>query len=428
MQRVLSQRLYYGWVVVVAVTAVTLLVSGGVRSALGVLIHPLEDDLGWSRTAISFGVSIGLLLFGAAAPLAGWLTDRFGPRRLMLAGLVLIAVSTSAGAVMTSLWQFTLFWGVLGGIGTGVAGAVLGATVANRWFVERRGVVLGVFGAATSAGQLVFVPVLMWLVGAVGWRVATVGLTACAAALVAPVLLLMRDAPADVGLRAYGDVPASRSPVSRAAPGREPDAGGWVMKRAVRTPEFWLLAGSFGVCGATSNGLVGTHFIPHSLDHGIGEATAAGALAVMGAFNFVGTLASGWLTDRYDPRKLLGVYYSFRGLSLFVLPFVTDFSGLAVFAVVFGLDYIATVPPTAALTADIFGRRHVGAVYGWVFFSHQLGAALAAYLGGVSRDVLGDYTTTFFAAGVLAVLGGAMALRIDRGPRPRSPEPVPTGA
>lgn len=213
-----------------------------------------------------------------------------------------------------------------------------------------------------------------------------------------------------------------------------PDAkGGGTMRRAVRVPEFWLLAGSFFICGATSNGLIGTHLIPHSIDHGIGAVTAASVLAVMGAMNFIGTICSGWLTDRFDPRKLLALYYSFRGLSLFVLPFVTDFSGLTLFAVVFGLDYIATVPPTAALVADIFGRKQVGTVFGWVFCAHQFGAALAAYLGGVVRDLLGDYQVAFLAAGVLAVVAGAMALRIGRDLSPQgqpgaAPEGSPAGA
>jgi predicted MFS family arabinose efflux permease len=222
----------------------------------------------------------------------------------------------------------------------------------------------------------------------------------------------MRDDPADLGLRPYG-VPASAP-----GPGQIVARPGEVMGRALRSPQFWLLSGSFFVCGATSNGLIGTHFIPHSVDCGIPEVTAAGTLALMGSMNFVGTIASGWLTDRYDPRKLLLAYYSFRGLSLFLLPFVTDPAGLAVFAVMFGLDYIATVPPTVALVADTFGRKNVGTVFGWVFFSHQVGGAATAYLGGVARVTLGDYQLAFIAAGALALLGGLMAYSVSRKPEP----------
>jgi MFS family permease len=421
MLRSLSARVFYGWVVV-GVVFVALLVSAGVRAAPTVLINPIEDELGWTRAAVSFAVSIGLLLYGVAGPVAGWLMDRFGPTRVTLVGLAVIGLSTLAAAAVTELWQLNLFWGLLSGIGTGFVAPVLGAAVATRWFSARRGLVLGVFGAAASAGQLVSVPAVMWLVLTLGWREATVALALSSLVVLGPVALLMRDDPAPLGLRRYGDdaddsVAAGRALAPQAAPALDDEpAPGSAMRRAVRTPEFWLLSGSFFICGASSNGIVGVHFVPHSIDHGIPATTAAGALAVMGAMNFVGTIASGWLTDRYDPRKLLAVYYSLRGLSLFLLPFVTDFGGLAVFSVFFGLDYIATVPPTVALVSDAFGRRSVGTVFGWVFLFHQLGAALAAWLGGVARDALGDYQAAFLTAGALAVLAAGLALRVKRGP------------
>jgi len=422
----LSKRLYYGWIVV-GIVFVALLVSAGVRAAPTVLVNPLETELGWSRATISFAVSIGLLLYGLSGPVAGWLMDRFGPKRLMLAGLAIIGTSTLAGATVTELWQLNLFWGVLSGIGTGIVAPVLGATVANRWFVERRGLVLGIFGAAASAGQLVAVPALMWLVVVIGWRQGTVLLAGAVMLVLLPVLFLMRDDPSRMGLRPYGGRGPEAQPAAEESPAPEPgtplaDAQRrGVMSRTVRAPEFWLLSGSFFICGASSNGIIGVHFVPHSIDHGIPEVTAASVLALMGAMNFVGTLASGWLTDRYDPRKLLAVYYSLRGLSLLLLPFVTEFAGLAVFAVFFGLDYIATVPPTVALVADRFGRMNVGTVFGWVFFSHQIGAALASYLGGVSRDSFGDYTAAFLGAGILAVLAAMMALLVRRRPASANP-------
>jgi sugar phosphate permease len=408
MHKRISGRLYYGWIVVGA-TAVTLLVSAGVRSAPGVFLNSLQADMGWSLAAISFAVSIGLLLFGLVGPLTGWLMDRFGPRLVMLAGIALIGASMAASARMTALWQLNLFWGALSGIGTGVAGSVLGAAVANRWFVARRGLVIGIFGAATSAGQLIFVPLLAWLESAIGWRSSVLTLAGIAALLLAPVLLLMRDDPADLGLRPYGGPAPEPSNLAR-------ESAGGVMRRALRVPEFWLLAGSFFICGATSNGLIGTHLIAHAHDHGIAKGTAAGMLALMGTMNFVGTIASGWLTDRYNPRKLLACYYGFRGISLFLLPFVSSLGGLAVFAILFGLDYIATVPPTTALVADIFGRKNVGTVFGWVFCAHQIGAALAAWLGGLARDLTGDYGVAFLAAAALAMTAALLSLRIGRAP------------
>jgi sugar phosphate permease len=416
MHKLIGGRFYYGWIVVAA-TALTLLVSAGVRSAPGVFLDTLHTDMGWSLAAISFAVSIGLLLFGLVGPLTGWLMNRFGPRRVMLGGILLISASMAASARMTALWQLNLFWGALSGLGTGIAGSVLGAAVASRWFVARRGLVIGIFGAATSAGQLLFVTLLAWLESAIGWRGSVMTLAGVAALLLAPILLLMRDDPADLGLRPYGGAALEPSAVAR-------QASGGVMRRALRVPEFWLLAGSFFICGATSNGLIGTHLIAHAHDHGIAKSTAAGMLALMGTMNFIGTITSGWLTDRYNPRMLLACYYGFRGLSLLVLPFGTNLGGLTVFAILFGLDYIATVPPTTALVADIFGRKNVGVVFGWVFCAHQIGAALMAWLGGLTRELTGDYGMAFIAAAALAMTAALLSLRIGRAPATQQVEAV----
>jgi predicted MFS family arabinose efflux permease len=318
-----------------------------------------------------------------------------------------------ASALMQAPWQMMLFWGAISGLATGLVGAVMGTAVANRWFYARRGLVLGIFGAATSAGQLIFLPAIVWMVGLIGWRGASYALAAFAAALVPLVFLLMRDNPADVGQLPYG---LAKAP----PPAPRPNALA-VMGRAVRSPAFWLLCATFFICGATSNGLVGTHLVPHAVDHGISQTTAAGVLALMGMMNFVGTLGSGWLTDRYDPRRLLAIYYGFRGISLLFLPFVTEPFGLALFAILFGLDYIATVPPTSALVADTFGRQNAGTVFGWVFCAHQIGAALAAWLGGLTRDLTGDYGLAFLAAGVLAITATVLSLGINRA---ASPAPV----
>lgn len=402
----MRRDLFYGWIVV-GVTVATLLISAGIRAAPGVLIVPLEDDTGWSRSMLSFAVSIGLLLFGLAGPLAGWWVDRYGPRRVMLGGLVLMAISMAISAFVREPWQLVVVWGGLSGLATGLAGAVLGTAVASRWFVARRGLVIGMFGAATSAGQLIFLPVIAALAMAIGWRGATFALGIGALLLLPLVFLLMRNSPADVGRYPYGLTSAPPPPPA-------PPAGG-IMALAVRTPAFWLLSGTFFICGATSNGLVGTHFVPHAIEQGITQNAAVAALALMGMMNFVGTLASGWLTDRYDPRMLLAFYYGFRGISLIFLPVLTTPYGLIFFAILFGLDYIATVPPTAALVADTFGRQNAGTVFGWVFCMHQVGAALAAWLGGIARESLGDYTAAFIFAGALAIGATVLALRIRRG-------------
>lgn len=400
---------FYSWVIV-SITALILIASAGVRSAPGVMLLPMQGETGWSLSILSLAASSGLLLFGLTAPFSGALMDRFGPRKMVILGIVVLIGSLVASARLQTQWQLFVFWGVLSGVATGLIGTVLGATVATRWFVQHRGLVTGIFGAAGSAGQLVFVPLLMQLVLSLGWRTTVLIVAGIMVALLVPVILLLRDDPADVGLRPYGLSPESAAAGATVRPPGMLET----MQSAIKRQEFWLLAGTFFVCGFTSAGLVGTHLIPYAVDCGIAEITAAGMLALMGAMNFVGTLASGWLTDRYDPRKLLAIYYSFRGLSLLLLPFINTPAGFAFFAILFGLDYIATVPPTIGLVADTFGRRQVGIIYGWVFAAHHIGAALAAWLGGVTREMVGSYGIAFIAAGVLAILAGLLALRIHR--------------
>ncbi len=407
---------HYAWVVVL-VTFFVLLAAAGVRAAPGVLIKPLEAEFGWDRSSISLAIAVSILAFGLGAPLSGGLIDRFGPRRVMLGGLALIVAGLLPLMWLRDLWQLHVFWGLVTGIGTGAVTNVLGATVALRWFRTHRGLVVGAFAAASSAGQLIFIPTLQWVVLQDGWRTAIVALAVATASLVVPVMLLMRDRPADVGRTPFGDDGTEAAAAADAA-----EAGrSTPLRDAARTRDFWLLAGSFFICGYTSNGLIGTHLIPHAVEHGFTEVTAAGAVALMGTMNIVGTLASGWLTDRYDNRRLLAVYYGFRALSIAALPFILEVPWLMVFAVVYGLDWIATVPPTANLTARIYGRGSLGTIYGWIFCSHMVGAALAAWLGGFFRDILGDYHMIFMSAAILGFIAVALTQRISipgAGPRP----------
>jgi MFS family permease len=398
-------RLHYAWVVV-GITFLALLVAAGVRAAPGVLIKPLEAEFGWDRASISLAVAISILTFGLGGPVSGSLVDRFGPRRVMLGGMLVVGVGLLPLLVLTELWQFHLFWGLAVGVGTGAVGNVLGATVAHRWFVRHRGMVIGLFGAASSAGQLAFLPAMMALTMSNGWRTA-IGLVALASlAVLVPVLILMRDRPESVGLRALGD------DGSAASVGQSADNRRTPLRQALRTTDFWLLAGSFFICGYTSNGLVGTHLIPHAIEHGFTEVAAASAVGLMGMMNVVGTLASGWLSDRYDNRKLLAAYYGFRSLSLAALPLILEFPQLLLFAIVYGLDWIATVPPTANLTAKRFGRASLGTLYGWIFFAHMLGAAIAAYIGGFFRGIVGDYHGVFISAALLGFVAVTLSLRI----------------
>jgi MFS family permease len=401
----MRRAIFYGWVVV-AVAAAVVLITAGVRSAPGAFLLTMTAEPGWSTASVSFAAAAGLIVFGFAGPVSGWLMGRIGVKNVVLVSLALTGVALLATSLVREIWQLTLLFGLLSGLGTGLVASVLGPTVAARWFVKDRGLVVGLFGASNSAGQLVFFPVLTAMSVAAGWRVGAIALGVISLALVVPVLLWLRNDPADVGARPRGLTEGAIAHV------RPPDPG--VMRRAIRTADFWFLAGTFFVCGATSNGLVGQHFIPHAVQHGFTPVAASTALAVMGVFNFVGTIASGWLTDRVDPRRLLLVYYGFRGVSLLFLPFVHDAMTIGAFAVLFGLDYIATVPPTVALAADRFGQHNVGIVYGWVFAAHMVGAALAAWVAGIVKESVGDYAAAFVAAGWIAIVAGFAALAIRR--------------
>jgi sugar phosphate permease len=337
--------------------------------------------------------------------------------------LATIAVSSTLTTQISAPWQLDLLWGVANGLATGAIGVTLAAVIASRWFVERRGVVTGMLTASNATGQLVFLPLLGWIVTANGWRTAALTVSVVALGVTLPlVAIFLRDSPAEVGLRAYGAV-ADDPPLVQQNPFRAA-LGGLALASHTRT--FWLLTGSFFVCGATTNGLIGTHLIPASMDHGMSEVAAASLLAVIGVFDLVGTLCSGWLTDRYDPRWLLFWYYGLRGLSLLALPFVIGSShlGQIAFVVFYGLDWVATVPPTVAITAAAFGRERVGVVFGWVFCAHQLGAAVAAWGAGAARTWLGDYQVAFVSAGLLALIASGLVIRIS----PRFPGPVPAGS
>ncbi len=410
---------FYGWVVV-ALTFLTSLNGAGVRSALVVMIYPLEQEFGWSRSAIAGAAAITLFLYGATAPVNGWLLDRFGPRRVMVGALTLLLVGTAGTIYVQELWQFFLFWGIAIGLGAGGTASVLGAAVAHRWFAAQRGLALGILNSAGSTGQLIFLPLLMWLVVAAGWRSSLVLAIAVAAVNLLLVQLWMRDDPSEIGLDLYG---AKKQAQPSDLRGLKPAASRVSVFHAARNADFWMLCGAYFICGGTANGLIGTHLVPHALDLGIPEMTAATAVGIMGAMNFVGTLLSGYLTDRVDPRKVLSLVFALRGVSLFILPYVTDYRGLFIFSVIYGLDWFATVPPIVTLTGDIFGKQSIGRIYGWIFLSHQMGGALAAVGAGEVVMRFGDYHLAFFIGGAMTLVAATMSLMVRRQQHPLSPLP-----
>jgi len=408
--RAAGPRWHYAWVVAL-VTFAVLLVTAGIRATPGLLMVPLEAEFGWSRAAISAAVALNIALFGLIGPFAASAMNRWGIRRLVLIAVGLLAVSVALTTQMHSQWQMTMLWGVCVGTGTGVTSMVLAAVVATRWFDARRGTVLGALSAANATGQLVFLPFLAGVVERHGWRAAALVVSGAAVIVFAVVLVFMRDRPEDLGLRPYGqqaDADPKAAPVALT-----PFAA---LRLAIHSRAFWILAGTFFVCGASTNGLIGTHLIAACHDYGIPQTRSAQLLALMGIFDIIGTTASGWLTDRYSSRHLLFGYYTLRGLSLLYLPSTLEngAGGLGLFAVFYGLDWIATVPPTVRLTGATFGRENTGVVYGWIGASHQLGASLAAFGAGAIRTVAGDYRFAFWIAGALCVLAGMSFLTMGR--------------
>lgn len=412
---VLTRRnIHYGWVMV-GVTFLTSLVSAGAVGAPGVFIVPLQKEFGWSTAEISSALSIRFILFGLMAPFAAALMNRYGLRNVTLSALVIVASALMLSLAMTQVWQLILLWGVVVGIGTGMTALVLGATVAARWFTARRGLVVGILTASSATGQLIFLPLLASVTDHMGWRAGLGMMCAMLGIAAFAVLLVMRDRPGDVSLRPFGDTgtqplpaPASnKSPIMAAALG--------TLRDASRTRAFWVLFATFFICGASTNGLIQVHLIPMCLDYGIPQVAAASLLAGMGIFDFFGTIISGWLSDRFDNRFLLSWYYGLRGLSLVSLPFTNfSFYGLSLFAMFYGLDWIATVPPTVRLTTQRFGSERANLVFGWIFAGHQLGAATAAFGAGLSRTLLATYLPAFFAAGALCIFASLIVLTMAR--------------
>jgi MFS family permease len=408
-----SSRVHYAWVVLAVTFSMTLAVVG-VRSAPGVMIVPLQRAFGWSVGSISGAVSVNILLMGLTGPFLTGLMESIGLKRTILLAMGVLVAGSGASAFMTVPWQLYLTWGLMIGVGAGAGSVGVAAAVANRWFMTRRGLVMGLLTAANATGQLIFLPVLAALAQNHGWRSVSITVTLAVVAMMPVVALLLPERPSAIGLVPYGateqvaNVAGSRNPFSVAMHG---------LRRGVRSVDFWLLTVSFAICGLSTNGLIGTHLIAYCVDHGIPQVTGASFLASFGIFNMIGATASGWFTDRYNPRVLLFWYFGLRGLSLVVLPFTPfDVFSLSAFALFYGLDWIATVPPTFALTNAVFGRKDAPVMMSWIYAGHQVGGAIAAVGAGAVRGLTGSYLLAFLTSGLACLLASLLVLRIARGP------------
>ncbi|WP_283148053.1 MFS transporter [Silvimonas soli] len=407
-------RFHYGWVTL-AVVFLIMLITAGTRSTPSVMMVPLEHDFGWSRTTVSLALSINLALFGLMGPFAAAAMQRFGLRRTVLTALTILAIGVGLSSLMTSTWHMVLIWGVLVGMATGATSMTLGATVVNRWFSQRRGLAMGILTASSATGQLLFLPLMAAIVERYGWRPIVLTVAALAVLILPLIAFLLPERPTSVGLRPFGE-PAD-APADQVASHINPikiafDALG----KASKSRDFWLLFFSFFICGASTNGYIGTHFIAMCGDYGLSEVKGASILATMGLLDLVGTTFSGWLSDRFNNRVLLFWYYGLRGLALIFLPYAfgITYFGLPIFAFFYGLDWVATVPPTVRLTTDVFGSRDAPIVFGWIVAGHQLGAAFAALGAGMLRNSLGSYTVATMISGGLCVVGAILVLRIHR--------------
>lgn len=412
--RRIGGRFHYGWLAA-AVVFLVLLAAAGTRATPSVMMVPLEHEFGWSRATISLAISVNIALYGLTGPFAAAAMQRFGVRPTVLAALGVMASGVALSSMMTAPWQMVLSWGVMVGGATGVAALTLGATVVNRWFVERRGFVMGILTASSATGQLVFLPMLASIAQHDGWRPVVLIVAAAAAVVLPLVYFLLPERPADVALRPYGEAPDA--PLAASGTKQNPLAIAFgTLLQASRKRDFWLLFFSFFVCGASTNGYIGTHLIAMCGDYGMTEVQGASLLAAMGIFDLVGTTLSGWFSDRFNSRALLFWYYGLRGLSLIYLPhaFGIQFFGLPLFAMFYGLDWIATVPPTVRLTTDVFGKDSAPVVFGWIVAGHQLGAAFAAFGAGVLRADLGTYTVASTISGSLCLIAAIVVLRIHR--------------
>jgi sugar phosphate permease len=414
--QLLSSRLdrrdiHYAWLVA-TLSFLVMLTTSAALGLPGAFLNPLSREHGWNTDQISSILAVRFALFGLMAPFSAMLIERFGVRNVVTAALALIAAGMGLATVVTELWQLFIAWGLMLGVGSGLTALVLAAVVANRWFSARRGLVIGILTASAATGQLAFLPFAAWLIENMGWRVAVLPVLIACALLAVLVWCFMRDRPSDVGLAPYGEEPRHVAPQPARAPAPFTLRGPFVaLREAARNRVFWVLAGTFFICGLSTNGLIQTHFIPLCGDFGMGAVPAASVLAMMGAFDFVGTILSGWLSDRYDNRKLLFWYYALRGLSLFWLPHSTfTLYGLSIFAMFYGLDWIATVPPTVKLAASTFGKERAAMVFGWIFAAHQLGAAVAAFGAGLTRTLLLTYTPALYVAGAACLVAALLAL------------------
>ncbi|MBO8178586.1 MAG: MFS transporter [Bacillus sp. (in: Bacteria)] len=408
-------RIHYSWIILI-ITFFSIIVAGIVRSSSGVFIVPFENEFGWDRSVISLAFAISLFLYGISGPFMAALIEAFGLKKMMMAAMVTLLTGIVLTFFMQQSWHLILIWGIIIGLGSGLFLTVLSPYVANRWFEKRRGLAVGILTASTATGQLILLPVLAIVIENYSWRWAIGLILLLSIIMLVIILLFMKNSPREVGIFPYGleEEPKETTVVQK----KNPIVIAFQsLFEAVKVKEFWLLAGSFFICGLSTSGLIGTHFVSYCISYGIPVVTAASLLSFMGIFDLIGTTISGWLSDRLDNRWLLFWYYGLRGASLVLLTYALKEGSiilLVIFSVFYGLDWIATVPPTISISRQVFGIEKSGIIYGWIFASHQAGAAVAAYGGGLIYKIFNSYTWAFFLAGIFCLLASLFVIIIKK--------------
>lgn len=412
------KRIHYSWVIL-SITFFSIISAGIVRSSSGVFIVPFENEFGWDRSMISFAFATSLFLYGISGPFMAALIESIGLKKMMISAMLTLVVGVLLTYIMEKPWQLIFIWGIIIGLGSGLFLTVLSPYVANRWFEKRRGLAVGILTAATATGQLILLPILAIILETHSWRWAISLILILSLVMLIVILLFMKNSPVEMGILPYGqDKEKVATYIRHSTSRKNPISTAFqALFEAVKVKEFWLLSGSFFICGLSTSGLIGTHFISYCIGFGFTAVAAASLLSFMGIFDLIGTTLSGWLSDRFDNRWLLFWYYALRGASLVFLPFALSdgsMTFLIIFSIFYGLDWIATVPPTINISRQVFGMEKSVVIYGWIFAAHQAGSAVAAGGAGIIYSLFNSYTWAFVLAGVFCVLASLFVIVIKK--------------
>ena len=403
-----QKGIYYGWLIVATSFFISFL-TVGTRNGFGVFVIPMSKDFGWDRGAISLPASIGFYVAGICQPFAGRLFDRIGGRRMMLIGLLGIAISTLSLSFTFNILFIIIMFGIVGAIASSGGSLNIAVALTSKWFRKKRSTAIGIIAAGPPMGAMILIPLSQQLIDLIGWERTWVVLGLLILLLAVPLTyLIIREKPEDLGLIVDGQECITTTPDS--SPSNMPLAtDDW--KQALRSPLIWQLSGAYFVCGFTT-GIISTHFVPYAIEKGYTPSLAATIFGVMSGLNVIGVLTAGKLGDRFQRKNLLAIIYALRGVGYALLLISPGLIGLWGFAILAGFSWIATVPPTTALTADVYGLKNIGILSGVIFMLHQFGGGLSIQMAGELRDLTGSYDVPFLIAAVLLAIASVVSFSI----------------